>query len=204
MKIRTKIEILAAILICICILYFTLGVGAAKQTLANQIERRDRPAVIPLLGFMKTYVENTPNMRDNGWMLFPYELPWHDDPESGLQAQLKLKPLTAIKVGESKTRKNDIRANLGYYWRVHLGGICDAPPTLPIILYENHQMHSLWTDLDAITIVVETKKQLDLLADAKPGTLFMPSWLNGGHWASVRDKLILQAKPKEIVYLDCN
>jgi hypothetical protein len=157
---------------------------------------------------MKTYHEKITNgastIDDTGWMLFPYDIPWHNDPDSGLQAQLKRKPLTAVKVGESKAQKNDIRASISYYWRLNLRGICDNPPVLPIILYEHHQLHRLWEDTDAITIVVETQKQLDFLADAKPDTLFMPSWLNGEHWVNVRDKLILQAKPKEIIYLDCN
>lgn len=209
-KNRIKIEILVGVLIFLSTVYLILGALSARQSLSNQIQRQDRAAVIPLLGFIKTYDEKTTDststMKDTGWMLFIYDLPPYDDSRSkDLQTHLKNEPLTAVKVGRSQTKQNDILGDTRYWMRYYLRGFCDNPPTLPIILYKNHMIHpNLWEDLDAITIVVETEKQLDLLSDAQPGTLFLPSWLNEEHWANVRDKLILQAKPKEIVYLDCN
>lgn len=168
--------------------------------LRHQIERKNRPAVIPLLGFMKTYQEDD----DIGWTLYIYDLTWYYPHEGSLADQFKPEPLTTVTVGLSKRRSNDIRAHVFLYGRGNLYGYCDTSSPLPIALYWNINLHNQWSfeGSDAMAIVAfENENQWNQLSKAPPGTLFLPSWLKGDHWTDVHNKLILQAKPKKIVYL---
>ena len=198
-------------IICVFLIMLAVGYKHYREPIdqvQKQIQRRSRPAEIPLLGFMKTYHEDCVgnkgrcSNKETGWQIFLYDLPWDEDKERGLHAQLKRRSITAFNLGRSKTKKIDIRSHVCLYWRTNIRGLCDNPPTLPILLYWNSKLQSRYGGDDEMAIAVGTEKQMDLLAKARPGTLFLPTWLNGEHWMDVRDKLILQAKPKEIAYLE--